>query len=525
ADALTAALLPLGAPVTRPPYTPRAERRLAAITEEPRGERELAVAVASGRGIRPLDLIPPALRRRRLTRSQWITVGVLAASLVLSIAALLVPGYREHRRLETLSGEIGRIDSGVRSVERIVAELERKRQLLAAVQNIEASAVRPLPLLRELTEILPGDAWLTMLSLDAKGVELTGQAAQASVLIPLLENSPLLERVEFASPVTRGRDREQFRIRAAWEARRPAATPAAVAPAGPRAPDAPAATRAKRDEADEELPALGGTPTPPRPAPAHHRAFPQESAVHDGQPLAARTDGHRGGASRRDSARRLVVRGRADPRVEPPRRRAGARARADAGKEARPDRAQGRDRSRAPELDRAAQRRLRAVPHVGDARGRRVGATEARQGDGRPGQYRGPQRAHPAAGRARRAARNPRGDRRVWRGPAARRSPRAARRRPQAADRPGLPPARGQREPAEGATRHAHAVGIHPSRHPPGQDQDLVSKRLLVLNVLLVGVGLFCLAFIVQQLDWTPPPPTARPRPATPSNSPLAGAP
>src|SRR5947209_4059202 len=183
ADALTAALLPLGAPVTRPPYTPRAERRLAAITEEPRGE------------------------------------------------------------------------------------LERKRQLLAAVQNIEASAIRPLPLLRELTEILPGDAWLTMLSLDAKGVELTGQAAQASALIPLLENSPLLERVEFASPVTRGRDREQFRIRAAWEARRPAAAPAAVAPAGPRAPESPAATRPKRDEADEELPALGGPPTPPRPAP------------------------------------------------------------------------------------------------------------------------------------------------------------------------------------------------------------------------------------------------------------------
>src|SRR2546425_161364 len=244
-----------------------AGRRLAAITEEPRGERELAVAVASGRGIRPLDLIPPALRRRRLTRPQWVTVGVLAASVVLSIAALLVPGYREHRRLETLSGEIGRIDSGVRSVERIVAELERKRQLLAAVQNIEASAIRPLPLLRELTEILPGDAWLTMLSLDAKGVELTGQAAQASALIPLLENSPLLERVEFASPVTRGRDREQFRIRAAWEARRPAAAPAAVAPAGPRAPESPAATRPKRDEADEELPALGGTPTPPRPAP------------------------------------------------------------------------------------------------------------------------------------------------------------------------------------------------------------------------------------------------------------------
>src|SRR2546425_5566883 len=103
ADALTAALLPLGAPVTRPPYTSRAERRLAAITEEPRGERELALAVASGRGIRPLDLIPPALRRRRLTRPQWATVGVLAASVVLSVAALLVRSEEHTSELQSLA--------------------------------------------------------------------------------------------------------------------------------------------------------------------------------------------------------------------------------------------------------------------------------------------------------------------------------------------------------------------------------------------------------------------------------------
>jgi Tfp pilus assembly protein PilN len=254
ADALAGALLPLDAPVTRPPYTPRAEQRLASITEEPRGARELALAVASGRGVRPLDLISPALRPRRLTRPQWITVGMLAATVVLAIAALLVPGYREHRQLSALNREITRIDSGVRSVERILAELERKRHLLVAVQNIEAGAIRPLPVLRELTEILPADAWLTMLSLDPKGVELTGQAAQASGLIPVLENSPLLERVEFASPVTRGRDKEQFRIRAAWEAGRPALSP-------------PAMTRPGRDEADAELQAPRGSATPPRPVP------------------------------------------------------------------------------------------------------------------------------------------------------------------------------------------------------------------------------------------------------------------
>jgi hypothetical protein len=121
----------------------------------------------------------------------------------------------------------------VRGVERVVRDLERKRKLLGTITGIEASALRPLPVMRELTDLLPSDTWLTTLSLDGKGVELTGQAAAASALIPLLENSPRLERVEFSSPVTRGRDKEQFRIRAAWEAGAAQAmlAPAAVSPA------------------------------------------------------------------------------------------------------------------------------------------------------------------------------------------------------------------------------------------------------------------------------------------------------
>ena len=158
------------------------------------------------------------MKPRRLTRPQWLTVGMAAATLLLSLAALLVPGIREQYRLRGVNAEIRRIDPEVRAVERVLAELERKRQLVATVATLQRAAIRPLPVLRELTEILPGDAWLTMLALDPKGVELTGQAAQASALIPLLENSARLERVEFASPVTRGREREQFRIRAAWEA-------------------------------------------------------------------------------------------------------------------------------------------------------------------------------------------------------------------------------------------------------------------------------------------------------------------
>ena len=57
-------------------------------------------------------------------------------------------------------------------------------------------------------------------ALSREGVELTGQSDAASQLIPLLEASRWLERVEFTSPVTKLQGKEQFRIRAAWEAPR-----------------------------------------------------------------------------------------------------------------------------------------------------------------------------------------------------------------------------------------------------------------------------------------------------------------
>ncbi|HYS19178.1 MAG TPA: PilN domain-containing protein [Candidatus Binatia bacterium] len=267
--AAAAALLDLGVPVSDPPWTSRARRRLADLAE-PRGAVELAVATASSRRIRSLDLIPPAIKPRRFTRQEVMTGGALVATVLLALAALLVPGFVENRRLARLNAEIARIDPDVRAVERVARELERKRQLLGTIEKVGATALQPLPVLRELTEILPGDAWVTYLAFDPKGVELTGQAGAASTLIPLLENSARLERVEFASPVTRGRDREQFRIRAAWEAPAPVPPPPTANPPaapGSRTPGAGSGTAAPAESAAQ--PARPGFPArapgPPRP--------------------------------------------------------------------------------------------------------------------------------------------------------------------------------------------------------------------------------------------------------------------
>ena len=277
-------LATLGAPVTEPEWTSRGARQIEGLAAEQRGALQLAVAVAAGRGVRPLELLPAAVRPRRLTRAQSITVGMAAATVLLGIIALLAPGWREQRHLNRINAEINRLDPDVKSVDRVLRELERKRKLLATVDGVEAAGVRPLPVLRELTELLPGDAWLTTVSLDAKGVELTGAASAASALIPLLENSPRLERVEFSSPVTRGRDnKEQFRIRAAWEAAGAVATtpaPGGVAPAPGAAPPSGAVP-----PPGAVAPAPGAAPTVPgapvpgqprRPAPTTPQGGPRQ---------------------------------------------------------------------------------------------------------------------------------------------------------------------------------------------------------------------------------------------------------
>ena len=268
-------------PIGEPHWTQRARERLAALPPEDVGVNQLALAVAMGgtRRARPLDLLPKRLQPRRLTRAQTITAGIAAATVLIGLGAMFVPGLREQRYLGRVNAEITRVDPQVKAVERVVRELERKRKLVGTVSGIEAAAMRPLPVLRELTDLLPTDAWLTTLSFDQKGVELTGQAAAASALIPILENSPRLERVEFASPVTRGREKEQFRIRAAWEVAPAAAAPtAATGPATPaaggraaggrQAPGQPQAPDVRQAPGQRPAPPAAQAPATPQPIPA-----------------------------------------------------------------------------------------------------------------------------------------------------------------------------------------------------------------------------------------------------------------
>jgi Tfp pilus assembly protein PilN len=182
----------------------------------------LALAAALERpGRRPLvaNLLPDEIRPRPFPWPLAATAALALVTIGIGLAIPVVTFVKERRTRAKIEARIARLAPEVRRAEQLVAEVERARRELTTLRSFEDQGLRPLPMLRELTETLPADAWVMTLSVDRSGLELGGFANAASQLIPLLEASPGLERVEFTSPVTKGRDREQFRLRATWERR------------------------------------------------------------------------------------------------------------------------------------------------------------------------------------------------------------------------------------------------------------------------------------------------------------------
>ncbi len=232
----SAALDGLAGTVSPPPWSPAAQGMLDRLPADDIGRSTLALAAALGSRRPQLDLLPVELRPRTLSTGQLVTAGTVTVAAGLAIALVLGQGYKQKRYADQLSAAIQQLDPEVKAVERLSAELTQKKRLLDTIQSIERGDLRPLPIMRELTDRLPQDAWLRTFTMDKQGLEITGQAGAANQLIPLLENSASLTRVEFTAPVTKAGDKEQFRIKAAWKT--PA--PPAEAPAAPPKPPAPA---------------------------------------------------------------------------------------------------------------------------------------------------------------------------------------------------------------------------------------------------------------------------------------------
>jgi len=143
-----------------------------------------------------------------LTKGKRIKTQVpLAPTLLISILLLaaaafsyISPIYRDMKTVEEIESRIQAGKDEVIKVEALKKEADALEKEISFISNFKNSKPMTINLLKEITSLLPRKAWLTRIRIMDSSVEIEGQAPSATELLPVLESSKLLKKVEFASP-------------------------------------------------------------------------------------------------------------------------------------------------------------------------------------------------------------------------------------------------------------------------------------------------------------------------------------
>ena len=176
-----------------------------------------------GIGTYRINLLPHKTDYEIRKIAPWGARIFLVIIVLLIIGIFTTETVKQKRFLSAIDERIRKNEPEVKSLEKLLSEinsLKDESEALTILKNDEIT----LEILAELAGIMPSDAWVT--TLDYKGIDLSdrkktgseviisGYASSSSVLIPILEDSPYFEKVEFVGPIKKTQDKEQFKLSA-----------------------------------------------------------------------------------------------------------------------------------------------------------------------------------------------------------------------------------------------------------------------------------------------------------------------
>lgn len=132
-----------------------------------------------------------------------LTVILLIVLAAIGVLYAVAPLYIENKKMEEIDRQIQARKDEVKKVEALKKDIESLSKDIATINGFKMDRHMTLNVLKEFTSIVPKGAWLTRIRITDKTVEIEGYAASATDLLPKLEASPLLQKVEFASPTFR----------------------------------------------------------------------------------------------------------------------------------------------------------------------------------------------------------------------------------------------------------------------------------------------------------------------------------
>jgi Tfp pilus assembly protein PilN len=160
-----------------------------------------------------INLMPKELRKKP-SRLGYYAMLVLAAMLIISLASWGGSSIlRERLHLKRLNSEIARLNVEMKDVENLRKRCEDLQAEIDYLNRVGGNSTNFLNILKDLTERIPKNAWVSSLTFSGQGLQIGGYAESASSLIPRLEASSLLKDAVFLSSITKTRDgKERFEI-------------------------------------------------------------------------------------------------------------------------------------------------------------------------------------------------------------------------------------------------------------------------------------------------------------------------
>jgi Tfp pilus assembly protein PilN len=160
-----------------------------------------------------VNLLPAEMQKRPSKAGYYVMVLLLITALAGGFGWWGSGVFQQRLYIQDLDRETARLRSEVAVVEEVRRDcgiIERELNDLVSSTDLGTPL---LEVLKELTSRVPQTAWLNDMTFSKGKVVISGFAATASELIPLLEESPLFRNVVFLSTITKTREgQERFRI-------------------------------------------------------------------------------------------------------------------------------------------------------------------------------------------------------------------------------------------------------------------------------------------------------------------------
>ncbi len=132
-----------------------------------------------------------------------LTVILACALIAMGVLYVVAPLWVEEKRLQEISSQIVPRKEQARKVEALKKDADALSSEIVAINDFKGARTMDLNILADLTSVLPKNAWLTRLRITDTSVEIEGYANSATELLPKLEASKYMRKVEFASPTFR----------------------------------------------------------------------------------------------------------------------------------------------------------------------------------------------------------------------------------------------------------------------------------------------------------------------------------